>query len=134
MGSEPSIVTIKGHKYVKVTNVLLFFDATSVNAFTGAFGSGPADSAPFRCGHLRGASQVARIVRATAPEVDGPAPPAQPALGGRNREGRAAEGARGMRARSWRRSRGRKCRSTCAAVGSKLRGSCSLTTMADLGR
>jgi len=47
MGSEPSIVTIKGHKYVKVTNVLLFFDATSVNAFTGAFGSGPADSAPF---------------------------------------------------------------------------------------
>ena len=47
MGSEPSVVTIKGHKYVKVTNVLLFYDATSVNAFTGAFGSGPADSAPF---------------------------------------------------------------------------------------
>ena len=47
MGSEPSVVTIKGHKYVKVTNVLLFFDATSVNAFTGTFGSGPADSAPF---------------------------------------------------------------------------------------
>ncbi len=47
MGSIPSVVTIRGHKYVKVTNVLLFFDTTSIDAFTGVFGSGPPDSAPF---------------------------------------------------------------------------------------
>jgi len=39
MGSIPSIVKIHGHKYVKVTNVMLFLDPTSAAAFTTAFGA-----------------------------------------------------------------------------------------------
>jgi hypothetical protein len=47
MGSIPSVVTIHGHKFVKVTNVLLFFNATSVGAINGEFGSAPSPGDPF---------------------------------------------------------------------------------------
>jgi hypothetical protein len=47
MGSIPSVVTIHGHKYAKVTNVLLFFNATSVGAINGVFGIAPAPGDPF---------------------------------------------------------------------------------------
>jgi hypothetical protein len=47
MGSIPSVVTIHGHKYAKVTNVLLFFNATSVGALTTAFTVGPSVGDPF---------------------------------------------------------------------------------------
>ncbi len=47
MGSIPSVVTIHGRKYVKVTNVLLFFNATSVGAIDGVFGLAPAPGDPF---------------------------------------------------------------------------------------
>ena len=39
MGSIPSIVKIHGHKYVKVTNVMLFLNTTSAAALTTAFGA-----------------------------------------------------------------------------------------------
>ncbi len=39
MGSIPSVVTIHGHKYAKVTDVLLSFNATSVGAINGEFGT-----------------------------------------------------------------------------------------------
>ena len=39
MGSIPSIVKIHGHKYVKVTNVMLFLNTTSAGALTTAFGA-----------------------------------------------------------------------------------------------
>ena len=47
MGSIPSIVTIHGVRYVKVTNVLLFYNATSAGAFTTALGGGPSAGDPF---------------------------------------------------------------------------------------
>jgi hypothetical protein len=47
MGSIPSVVTIHGHKYAKVTDVLLFFNATSAGAINGAFSTGPAPGDPF---------------------------------------------------------------------------------------
>jgi hypothetical protein len=47
MGSIPSVVTIHGHKYAKVTGVLLFFNATSVGAINGEFGSAPSPGQPF---------------------------------------------------------------------------------------
>ncbi len=47
MGSIPSVVTIHGHKYAKVTNVLLFFNATSVGAMNGEFSTAPSPGDPF---------------------------------------------------------------------------------------
>ena len=47
MGSIPSVVTIHGHKYAKVTNVLLFFNATSIGALNGEFSTAPARGDPF---------------------------------------------------------------------------------------
>ncbi len=44
---DPSVVTIHGHKYAKVTNVLLFFNATSASTLTTAFAVGPALGDPF---------------------------------------------------------------------------------------
>jgi hypothetical protein len=47
MGSIPSIVTSHGYKYVKITDVLLFFNATSTAAINGAFGTTPPPGATF---------------------------------------------------------------------------------------
>jgi len=47
MGSIPSVVTIHGHKYAKVTGVLLFFNTTSATAITTMFVTGPASGDPF---------------------------------------------------------------------------------------
>jgi hypothetical protein len=47
MGSIPSLVTIHHHLYVKVTNVLLFFNATSKGAIDGVFGTSPLVGDPF---------------------------------------------------------------------------------------
>ena len=47
MGSTPSVVKIHGHKYAKVTNVLLFFNATSTGAISGALGASPPSGDPF---------------------------------------------------------------------------------------
>ena len=47
MGSIPSVVTIHGHKYAKVTNVMLFFNATSTGAISAAFGWSPMNGDPF---------------------------------------------------------------------------------------
>jgi hypothetical protein len=47
MGSIPSVVTIHGHRYAKVTDVLLFFNATSVGALNGEFTTTLAPGDPF---------------------------------------------------------------------------------------
>jgi hypothetical protein len=41
MGAESLVVTIHGHKYAKVTEVLLFFNTTSAGVFNGVFGTPP---------------------------------------------------------------------------------------------
>jgi hypothetical protein len=47
MGSHASFLTIHGHKYVKVTTVILTYNTTFVTAFNAAFGTSLTSGEPF---------------------------------------------------------------------------------------